>query len=101
MSTSWQGPGEARAPDRLDDTRTGPPDRRVSPPRRLSEVREAFGLSQTAVAERLQVSQSRVSRIERGDLDHMQVATLRAFVRALGGELELCARVGDQRIVLG
>ncbi len=100
MSTASQL-AEPDGADPPEDTRTGPADRRSPPPRRLSEVREGFGLSQTAVAERLQVSQSRVSRIERGDLDHMQVATLRAFVRALGGELELAARLGDERIVLG
>jgi predicted transcriptional regulator len=100
MSTSWQ-PRAGHDPIPREDVRTGPTDRRTYPPRRLAAVREAFGLSQTAVAERLQVSQSRVSRIERGDLDHLQVATLRAFVRALGGDLELCARVGDDRIVLG
>lgn len=66
----------------------------------LREIRGAYGLNQTALAERLHVSQSRVSRIERGDLDRTEVATLRAYVRALGGELEVTARFGDKRIPL-
>ena len=68
---------------------------------RLAEIREAYGLNQTTVADRLGISQSRVSRIERGDLDNAQVATLRAFVQALGGELEVAATFGDERITIG
>ena len=68
---------------------------------RLAEIREAYGLNQTTVADRLGISQSRVSRIERGDLDTSQVATLRAFVQALGGELEVAATFGDERITIG
>lgn len=68
---------------------------------RLSEIRDAYGLNQNAVAERLGISQSRVSRIERCDLDHAQVATLRAFIQALGGELEVTAKFGDERICIG
>lgn len=68
---------------------------------RLAEIRETYGLNQTDVAERLGVSQSRVSRIERGDMDHTELATIRAYVGALGGELELVARFGDERITVG
>ena len=68
---------------------------------RLAELRTAYGLNQEAIAERLHISQSRVSRIERGQLDQSQIATLRAYVRALGGELEVAARFGDERITLG
>lgn len=68
---------------------------------RLAELRSAYGLNQEAIAERLHVSQSRVSRIERGQLDQSQIATLRAYVHALGGELEVAARFGDERITLG
>ncbi len=53
---------------------------------RLAELRSASGLNQTAVAERTGVSQARVSQIESGDLEHTELGTLRAFVRALGGE---------------
>lgn len=68
---------------------------------KLAEIRNTYGLKQEEMAERLQVSQSRVSRIERGQLDQSQISTLRAYVRALGGELEVSARFGDERITLG
>lgn len=65
---------------------------------RLAELRDAGGLNQVAVAKLLGVSQSRVSRIERGDVDRAELSTLRAFVAALGGELEVVAKIGDQRV---
>lgn len=65
---------------------------------RLAELRSHFGLRQEDVAERLHVSQSRVSRIERGDIDTAQVSTLRAYAQALGGDIEIAVRVGDDRI---
>ncbi len=67
---------------------------------RLAELREAMGMTQVALAERLRVTQSRVSRIERGAIDHTQLETLRAYLEALGGELEVSARFGDERILI-
>ncbi len=68
---------------------------------KLAEVRAAAGLSQQELAEQLQVSQSRISRIEHGDLDRTELATLRKFARAIGGELELTLKLGDERFTLG
>jgi ribosome-binding protein aMBF1 (putative translation factor) len=68
---------------------------------RLAEVRSATGLNQEDLAEKLGISQSRVSRIEHGDLEHTELATLRAFVQALGGELEVTVKLGDERFVVG
>ena len=65
---------------------------------KLGEVRKAYDLKQEDIAKRLKVSQSRVSRIERGDIDTAQVSTLRAYAQALGGDLEISVRVGDERI---
>ena len=47
------------------------------------------------------MSQARVSQIESGDLEHTELGTLRAFVRALGGELEVSYKIGDERFTLG
>src|SRR5213595_925348 len=56
----------------------------------LRELRKAIGRTQTAVAKRLKVGQDAVSKIEaRGD---MYVSTLRDFIKAMGGELELVAQ---------
>ena len=65
---------------------------------RLRELREALQLTQVEVAARLDVSQNRVSRIERGDIDRAQVDTLRKYVEALGGTLRVEVEVGDVRI---
>lgn len=62
---------------------------------RLRELRELFDLTQVELAAELDVSQNRVSRIERGDLDKTQVDTLRRYVEALGGHLRLVVDVGD------
>lgn len=68
---------------------------------RLADVRGAAGLNQTEMSQRLGISQSRVSRIERGDLERTELATLRSFVRALGGDLEVTVRLGEDRFVIG
>ena len=68
---------------------------------KLSELRSAVGLSQQDIADQLQVSQSRISRIENGELDKTELVTLRKFARALGGEIELTLKLGDERFRLG
>lgn len=68
---------------------------------KLAELRAAMGLSQAELAKKLDVSQSRISRIEHGELDKTELATLRKFAQALGGEVELTLRVGDERYLLG
>lgn len=68
---------------------------------KLAEVRSAVGLSQQDVADELQVSQSRISRIEHGELDKTELVTLRKFARALGGDIELTLKLGDQKFRLG
>jgi DNA-binding XRE family transcriptional regulator len=67
---------------------------------RLAEVRKALGMNQVDVAATMHVSQARVSKIECGDLATSRVGTLQAYVRALGGEVEVVARFGDERIVI-
>ena len=62
---------------------------------RLRELREQFDLTQVELAAELDVSQNRVSRIERGDIGKTQVDTLRRYVEALGGKLRLEVQVGD------
>ncbi|MFK4296646.1 putative transcriptional regulator [Arthrobacter sp. GAS37] len=65
---------------------------------RLRELREASDLTQVELAERLHVSQNRVSRIEHGDIDRAQVDTLRKYVEAVGGRLRVEVELGDERI---
>jgi transcriptional regulator with XRE-family HTH domain len=59
--------------------------------RTLREIREGQNISQDQAARAAEVDQSSISRIERTHLDHVRVSTLRRYVEALGGELELIA----------
>ncbi len=68
---------------------------------RLADIRRAYGLDQREVAERIGVSQSRISRIERGDLDRAEIATVRSYIEALGGQIEIVAKFGDEHITVG
>jgi predicted transcriptional regulator len=64
----------------------------------LRGIRELAGKTQVEVAEALELSQGKVSDVERRD-DHL-VSTLRRYVEALGGELEVTATFGDKKIRL-
>ena len=64
-------------------------------------VREAAGKTQVDVAAESQMDQADVSRLEsREEFDDCQVSTLRRYVTALGGNLELVAAFGNKKIVL-
>ncbi|MEJ7812990.1 MAG: XRE family transcriptional regulator [Gemmatimonadaceae bacterium] len=59
----------------------------------LNELRRARQLSQETLARELGATQPEVSRIEhRAD---MYVSTLRRYIEAMGGELEITARFPD------
>ena len=66
----------------------------------LAEARQRMRLTQAQVATRMNVRQERVSAIERAEPGATEVRTLAAYVRALGGRLEIVADVGGERIVL-
>lgn len=60
---------------------------------RLGRLREARGLTQVELAERLEIRQVSVSRMEaRSDV---RVSTLRAVIEAMGGELQIHAVFPD------
>jgi len=62
----------------------------------LAEVRRARKLSQEELARTLRVGQASVAKIEkRADI---YVSTLRRFIEAMGGELEIIARFPDHDI---
>lgn len=69
--------------------------------RRLAEVRKRQNATQVEVAAAMGISQARVSRIEKGQLEKSEVETLAAYVRALGGKLKIIADFGDETYVLG
>src|SRR6266478_2623948 len=57
----------------------------------LSEVRQLAGKSQQEVAEKLGMKQPSLSKLEKQA--DMQISTLRKIVKALGGELEVLAKI--------
>ena len=66
----------------------------------LRELRHAAGFTQVELASVLGVSQNRVSRLERGQLDTVQIDTLRHYIHALGGELHIEIHWKTQRLAL-
>ena len=64
----------------------------------LSELREMAGKTQVEVAAAAGMSQSELSKFERRD-DRL-LSTLRRYVEALGGELQVVARIGDKTLRL-
>ncbi len=95
---------EAVASGRFDEARVAELSRRMLAEvraYRLKEMRKTLGLSQSAMGAHIGVSRSQISRIERGDMDHTEIATVRAYVGALGGEVEIVAKFGDERITIG
>jgi transcriptional regulator with XRE-family HTH domain len=55
----------------------------------LDELREARALTQEHLAERMDIGQSAVSKLERRT--DMYLSTLRSIIKAMGGELEIRA----------
>jgi hypothetical protein len=64
----------------------------------LRAVRELVGKTQVDVAGVTKMRQADVSKMERR-ADHL-LSTLRRYVEALGGELEVTANFGDKRVRL-
>lgn len=64
----------------------------------LRSLRESLGKTQDEIAHLAEVTQSQLSKIERRE-DHL-ISTLRRYVRALGGDIEVIAVVGQKRIAL-
>ncbi len=61
----------------------------------LSELRKAAGKAQADIAATLKIKQPTVSKIERQA--DMYLSTLRSYVEAIGGELDLVVRLPSRR----
>jgi transcriptional regulator with XRE-family HTH domain len=64
----------------------------------LDELREARELTQTQLAHVLQVSQGAVSKVERRT--DMYISTLRSYVRAIGGDLQIRAVFPEGEVLI-
>jgi len=60
----------------------------------LAEMRTAAGMTQAELADIMGVSQARISKIEHGEISGIDV--VRAYVSALGGSIDVVARLGDR-----
>ncbi|TDR94429.1 XRE family transcriptional regulator [Enterovirga rhinocerotis] len=70
--------------------------RRLGEEMDLAEVRRALKLSQEELGQTLQINQGSVAKIEKRT--DMYVSTLRRFIEAMGGELEIVARFPDRAV---
>ena len=73
-------------------------DRTNEAPIGLAALRRARGLTQTEAAARLRMSQSDLSKLERRR--DVRLSTLRAYAKALGGEIEPVFTSAEGRIVV-
>jgi len=62
----------------------------------LNELRQACQMSQEHLAELLSTKQANVSRMERRT--DMYLSTLRSYIEAMGGKLDIIARFPDGEI---
>jgi DNA-binding XRE family transcriptional regulator len=62
----------------------------------LRQLREARERSQVEMAEKLHINQAAVSKLERRT--DMYLSTLRGFIEAMGGKLEIVARFPNQAV---
>jgi DNA-binding XRE family transcriptional regulator len=64
----------------------------------LRALREAAGKTQAEVAKLVDIDQAEVSRLENRS-DH-RLSTLKRYVQALGGDIEVYAVIGGKRVQL-
>jgi transcriptional regulator with XRE-family HTH domain len=92
---------------RLDDYMAGLPKKRQQAIKKraaeliaeevtLRQVREARERSQEEVAKKLHIKQAAVSKLERRA--DMYLSTLRNYIEAMGGKLEIIARFPDRAV---
>jgi|ERR1035441_3438505 DNA-binding XRE family transcriptional regulator len=66
--------------------------------RSMNELREARSMTQTQLAEVLKISQGAVSRVE--SRTDMYISTLRSYVRAMGGDVQIRAIFPDGEVII-
>jgi transcriptional regulator with XRE-family HTH domain len=64
----------------------------------IRELRKLTGKTQVELSELSKITQGELSKIERRE-NHL-VSTLKRYVEALGGELEISAKFGNKKIII-
>ncbi|MGO1943743.1 MAG: helix-turn-helix domain-containing protein [Ancrocorticia sp.] len=99
-TTSWS---DIRAKRPVDETAVAEHVTRMEEEERayrLREIREEQGVTQKELAERMALTQPTISALEAGDLDRSGLATLKSYVEALGGTVEVTATFGGRTLTL-
>ncbi len=94
MATKFRTIREKMDPERQDRIRKRTEELLAELP--LQELRQARALSQQELAEVLGLNQATVSKLERRT--DMYLSSLRRFVEAMGGELEISASFPDGKV---
>ncbi len=94
MATKFSTIREKMAPERQERIRKRTEELLAELP--LQELRQARALSQQELAEVLGLNQATVSKLERRT--DMYLSSLRRFVEAMGGELEITASFPDGKV---
>lgn len=94
MATKFRTLREKMSPERQERIRKRTEELLAELP--LQELRQARALSQQELAEVLGLNQATVSKLERRT--DMYLSSLRRFVEAMGGELEICASFPDGKV---
>lgn len=67
---------------------------------RLREIREELGVTQKELADRLHLTQPTISALESGNIDRSGLSTLKSYVEALGGTIEVTATFAGRKLLL-
>ena len=94
MATKFRTIREKMDPQRQERIRKRTEDLLAGLP--LQELRQARALSQQELAEVLGLNQATVSKLERRT--DMYLSSLRRFIEAMGGELEISANFPDGKV---
>ena len=105
--SAWKKNSEAMMAIRFDDYMAKLPKKRqqaikkraaelIAEEATLRQLREARERSQVEMAERLHIKQAAVSKLERRT--DMYLSTLRSYIEAMGGKLEIIARFPNQAV---
>lgn len=91
MAKKWETLRAEMSPERREANRVAAQQMLAEMP--LEELRSARNITQTHLASLLRITQASVSKMEKRT--DMYVSTLRSFVQAMGGELEIRAIFPD------
>jgi DNA-binding Xre family transcriptional regulator len=87
MAKKWESLQAKMSPERREANRRAAEQMLAAMP--LDELRSARNITQTHLAQLLNITQASVSKMEKRT--DMYVSTLRSFIQAMGGELEIKA----------